>query len=520
MLDAAYEAHKEFRMPAANPDKHSDNQEFHKGKRGEVVAAYDGKFYYTCESSYNGLQYLCISDQDGSHIKILAVAGDDYYWAYVHVNITGIYLYSTQDSDRLFITHYDFDGNKLSECREEYPGGYEDGYHVDNICFYDNKAYFVYSNKSDEVPKALIKCMDIDNDNVYSVYDKASSVSSLFALEDKLIFDAEYGNDEDDNPCADGWMILDLITGETECLSNPYCNPENVIYDPEVYDRESPRYNEKCDFDRNIVFFDFSRDIFWTERDALEGNDSKYQKHVKYREPKSLWGDRDSVVPGLPVWRVQPKIYGGYFDGTYLYYANSYYSFWSADMSGEIFEWSESGHGKCDDFNVIGGFLFLDIEAYGEEQYELTVEKSTPIRKSWFKNPLSQDVIDKFMSDKNETEQKSFVAQTSVDVLSADETDVEIDQNGQYDLYVEKKIGNTDIKYNICTFGAKFHIGFGRTVKITMNGKEYDCKTHNSAKGRIDGLKKLFAENEIKSGDVIRAEYYAGQNLIVLRKED
>ena len=67
----------------------------------------------------------------------------------------------------------------------------------------------------------------------------------------------------------------------------------------------------------------------------------------------------------------------------------------------------------------------------------------------------------------------------------------------QADLVVEKEIRNTDVKYNICTFGSKFHIGFGVSVTIKINGKEYSAKSHKTAKGRIDGMKKLYFENGI-----------------------
>lgn len=52
------------------------------------------------------------------------------------------------------------------------------------------------------------------------------------------------------------------------------------------------------------------------------------------------------------------------------------------------------------------------------------------------------------------------------------------------DLNVEKVIGNTDVKYNICTFGSKSHMGFGVQVTIEINGKTYECKNTQINKGK------------------------------------
>lgn len=85
------------------------------------------------------------------------------------------------------------------------------------------------------------------------------------------------------------------------------------------------------------------------------------------------------------------------------------------------------------------------------------------------------------------------------------------------DLKTIKVIGQTDIKYNICTFGAKFHIGFGVQVVIQMGDNIYRCKTHNGVKGRIDGLKKFYSENNINLGDRLEAKYISKDNMIIIK---
>ena len=84
------------------------------------------------------------------------------------------------------------------------------------------------------------------------------------------------------------------------------------------------------------------------------------------------------------------------------------------------------------------------------------------------------------------------------------------------DLCVVKTIGDTDVKYNICTFGAKFHIGFGVPVTIRINDYVYSFNMHKTAKGRIDGMKKLYAENGIVLGTVLKATYNAKNQEIIL----
>lgn len=99
------------------------------------------------------------------------------------------------------------------------------------------------------------------------------------------------------------------------------------------------------------------------------------------------------------------------------------------------------------------------------------------------------------------------------------EEEPEIKLENPYDLYVEKTIGETDIKYNICTFGAKFHIGFDRQIKISFNGTIYEGKTHKTVKGRVGGLKTMYTENHIGVGDVLQAGYWNGTDMIIITKQ-
>ena len=88
------------------------------------------------------------------------------------------------------------------------------------------------------------------------------------------------------------------------------------------------------------------------------------------------------------------------------------------------------------------------------------------------------------------------------------------------DLHTVKTLGTTDIKYHICTFGSALHIGFGAPVTVAMGGNRYERKMHNATKGRVDGMKQLYADHGLKLGDVLDARYSASEHTIYLTKLD
>lgn len=494
------------------------NSEYYNQNVYSKISEYNGRIYYI-NSSYNGHGYLCSSDSGGENIEIIADVKDDFRDSYIYINDTGIYLYYLGDYDRLLVQHLSLKGSLISECREEYEGGYNEGHNISALYSYDSDIYYVYKRNYMDEHKCVIKCMHIDEKRVEVIYKKAAAVNKLYATADKIIFLARYENDKCGELQADGWMVLDLNTYLVESLSNPYCSPENVIDDPDVYDEENPRYNDRHDYDRDIVFFDMNRLIFWTRRYEIEGDDSRHLKRIQYWEPHALWTDRDSIVADMPIWKVEnsSSTVREYFDGIHHYYSEGYYVFKSSDKFGHIYEWSagNGGHGVCNDFRVIGDYLYLNIAAYDEEQYPLGVGIGEPVRKSWFDKKLPQNALEAYINRKSskgmlenelpEEREKKKIADVPAEVEKAD-------------LTVEKVIGNTDVKYNICTFGSKFHIGFDVPVTIRMNGKEYSAKSHKSVKGRIDGMKKLYSENGIELGDKLRVTYYSGIREIHLER--
>ena len=509
--DKVFLDHLRFSMPAAEKSD-SQGKEKYKKDFDTNMCIYENKLYYIGRGFlYKDLFFLCCSNMDGSNIRILRKIDNDYRYAKIAVNSTGIYIYTLYCSYSLFVIHMSFEGEIISECRTNY-GEEEEEYIKSDIYVCGNKVFFVDNYDSEIKMNPQIKCMYVDDNRVETIYCKASFITRLFATNNQIIFQARYEN-EDADLSADGWMIMNMIDYSMECLSNPYCNIENVVDQPDVYDEDSMQYNRYCNYSMRISFFDLDRGIFWTDRKAVEKTDLGKEIRVYYREPRALWGNREKVIANLPVWRIDDDHWGQeYFDGTYRFKAECYYKFESCTRDGEKYEWSVGNgmHGMCDSFKVLGDYLFLDVAGIQEEQYNLSTEIVSPIRKSWIENKLSLDLVKDYM---NKDFEKTDFLQCIENNCSRDEAS-KLNTN----LEIEKVIGNTDIKYNICTFGSKFHIGFGVPVKIVIGNNVYNCKTHNSAKGRIDGMKKLFLENSICLGDRLHATYSDEENTIYLEK--
>lgn len=505
-LDQMFELHKQFKMPAASENLHSHRKEFYGfvGDSDSTMCLYKERIYYKNSG------YLCSSDCNGNDINILLKI--DFRYDYIHVNITGIYLYCY--GKKLDVCHLDFDGNVLSTFEDKYEYEYNGKCEVNDIYIYDNRVYYSISDTRAEEP-AKIKCTYIDEKRTDTIYNKTGCecIERLFVTDKKIIFWAEYYNynglccKNSDN----GWMILDLQIKYTECLSNPYCSPENIVDNPDVYNCDSPFYIPKYDdYRRNIVFFDLDRGLFWVQRYAEDNHE------VTYLEPRALWGNRDIAVPNLPVWKLSTKSgerpyrnsTRNYFDGC-VYYEGSNH-FLSYDMYGKkIDSWDEymDGYPAYSLFCVMGNYLFLDLtigRGYGKI-FKLSTEPGL-IRKSWFDFEIPHEALEKF-------KQKSTIDNTLKHI-----SDNQWQEIVDHDLETEKVLGKTDINYNICTFGANFHIGFGVQLIIEINGYRYNCKTHKSSKGRIDGMKKIYVDNNIKLGDRLYARYSAAQNVIFLKK--
>ena len=85
---------------------------------------------------------------------------------------------------------------------------------------------------------------------------------------------------------------------------------------------------------------------------------------------------------------------------------------------------------------------------------------------------------------------------------------------------VKKVLNGTDIKYNILTCGAGLALPFDTAVEVVCGGKVYGCKTHSTTKGRIGGMKAVFAENGLKEGDELKVIWDGGSRVTVVKAAD
>lgn len=89
-------------------------------------------------------------------------------------------------------------------------------------------------------------------------------------------------------------------------------------------------------------------------------------------------------------------------------------------------------------------------------------------------------------------------------------------------LETVKTLKYTDCKYKILTMGSDFDIGQRVPIKLIYSEESYDCKTHSSVKGRIDGLSKLYNAHmsDFVEGAVFKVTYIASTNEVILKKID
>lgn len=140
------------------------------------------------------------------------------------------------------------------------------------------------------------------------------------------------------------------------------------------------------------------RNILWTQREEKEGGaDSAHPDIVYYWEPRSLDNPEGELLPGLPIWRrtvdfelMNVGVSKEYFDGIFDCGA-TLISFFVRNQNGIVSDnWVTKKKSekypirKTADFVIIGEYLFIDVDDVCEEQYLTTIEKSAPLRRSWF----------------------------------------------------------------------------------------------------------------------------------------
>lgn len=603
--------------PALSPRPLGQRRELYQCEPSHNRSAFDGFLYYLTWTEGTGYLVRLDSRDWESPFRILART-DSYF--YVHVNATGIYLYSygSELPGGVSVCHLDFEGHKIAEFSKVFPGN--DEFATDDVVFFGRNMYFVHSHTDPSTGRNAsdIYRLDVDNQELTCLYAKASSVKSLCAGETELVFQATYENFHCEAYDDTGLMMLNLESGTTECLDKPWCSPENIVDHPELYDSENSLFVENWRTRLTIPFVDLERGIFWLKVTDWE-NGLRSDPTQIYWEPHPLHGDREKLAEGFPLWKMDLACFSEkfsnvnqqYFDGIYWFGSTSNTTFVSTAPDGSAFTWHSGGYGSSNRFCVLDHWLFVDLDAYGEKMYSLGNNTSADMAESlvaeyespfaahlpdklldtlkkgaalpldfqyyhqdeedldlnfsdWLSDEESQETPDDsaanpfawkkeesaslfteqgersdsfnwkpqepLMSETEEPEDSRPAASSYDDAWDAavppKETPAtpspafagDAEPEGTPTLETIKTLGPTDIKYNICTFGVKFNLGCGRRLRFSINGKEYLCKTHNSVKGRVDGMKKLFSENALQQGDTLQARYYADSDMVFLKK--
>lgn len=358
-----------------------------------------------------------------------------------------------------------------------------DDYTAGSVYIYASSLYYVLHKNG----KCALCVYHAETGTASVLYRRASEITAVYAGPDYVVFHGEY---EKNDLREMGWMMYRISTGEVQCLDCSL-SPENVLDHPQYYDEDSRSY--VADVRRwSIPFFDLARDIMWVEHTdgasgalSLVAHSLREEGHPRLRNP--------------PVWHLDPEWWGRtrgrlvYFDGDRMYAAPSYYCFESCDRDGTVYQWDlrNSGHGCCEQFCVFGDQLFLDGDAHGEKVYRAVAAPTQPLKDSWRKRAPSGAPAER----------------------SAPAPAMGVQRP---DLEVTKTLTATDVKYGILTFGTKFHIGFSLPVTVMAGGEAYTGKTHATTKGRIDGLKRMFAEQGLREGDRVRASYVQSEGVIHL----
>lgn len=522
-------------QPVENVSLH--RKELYSGDENFKKCYYDGKIYYLAQ------KYLCVVDMGFCERKILAEDDELFYAGYLAVNRTGIYIYEFGDEyDDGSISIYSFDG-----ChRKTVPLtiGTNSIYLCDSRMYYTTKKTFVVDGEEREKYSAY--WMDLEKESVHKIYENARYIHNLCGDSEKAVLKIEFINDEVDYYCMDeGWYVFHIASGRLSCISSNVCPPHYVMEHPEVYDRESDSYvSDKPRIE--IAWVDLLRNIVWISEETVEGENSAKLQKVEFWKPRMLsckgLGD---AAEDMPIWKVVDRSSRGkeYFDGIRYYSSAHYHDFKSYDKSGKCNIWNRSGHGGCNYFVVMDEFLFLDLEAYGEEQYDAEFMLSTPYRKTdlvyvtdemiaGFEAIGVKKICNESVIKQDEREGVFTNAAMGGSETSFQETlewlEAQVPQKpkrkkteliaGSNCLTVEKTMGTTDVKYKICTAGAKFDIGQGKELTVECDGKQYKAKMHSSAKGRIDGLSAMYSAVGVQVGDVYHLTYEEERNTIVFKK--
>ena len=96
----------------------------------------------------------------------------------------------------------------------------------------------------------------------------------------------------------------------------------------------------------------------------------------------------------------------------------------------------------------------------------------------------------------------------------------ESDTSAVGDFVLTHKAGKSEIKYGFILLGTSRNLGLGQEVSVRCGeGKPVLKRMHKSTEGRLDGLTKIYRDNGIQTGTLLRVSYDSGKRLLTIQKE-
>lgn len=362
---------------------------------------YGGFFYYVKRGAGNDKDYLWKSREDGTGKKIIAEVEGFGRDISVYANSRGIFLCGSSE-EGWKVVWYDFDGKRLRVIHQKNE--------VKSYYICDIRLFLVTQEKKDGTNKAFWLDMEtLESHTIFTgyknIYQKNrdgeksfvyANVGTIMANSKRIVLYLEFSHfyypehDSDEEYYeklfeydGGGWYSYEFAEKKLKCINRSGELPHLAIKHPEKLKGFIP--------DRkllHIAFFDMRKDVMWVVS-SDSGNSEMWEARTIGKISEQM------VISGMPVWNMSGddtrwRLGKIYFDGHFFYHAENYYQFISRDRDGENSKnWNHTGHGACDNFTVAGGYLFLNKEAFDEEQYNMTFQESEPLRISWMSHSNS-----------------------------------------------------------------------------------------------------------------------------------
>lgn len=346
---------------------------------------YDGRLYYLDQG------YLFSSNQDGTDIKILLKVSEYFKTdvavnvnasnVFIAVNQTGVYLY--QHDRELLVACFTLDGNYIQN--HAIAG--------DTSLVYIAGKHLYYVRTTQNETRQQVYLIDLET-GVKQILFTATKILELYGDAQKVAlkatFEARFGEHDIEDT---GWYLYTFSDATARCLSCDSCPPHLVFDRPEAYIEGTSSYIEFKDRVQ-IRMVDLVRNMMWIAtplQEKLKNGMTSYE----YWEAYALEVE-GTVVADAPIWRLTTSQFSAgsrgklvnqasYFNGSCFLNGRSLYQMKSYQVDGTSIQYGKSKtRGACNNFRVLGGYVYADFDGNGWEQYQLDQTKLTFVRACQF----------------------------------------------------------------------------------------------------------------------------------------